>query len=83
MEDGISGVYCDHPGKFGAGARALLPDRRKLMRIRRNHIEFWVGSTSFQRWDDSIGSTSGTRFWGSRKNQQDRAGIPSLCFACA
>jgi hypothetical protein len=42
MEDGITCVVCDNPADFGAEAKALLKDRAKLARIRKNICELWT-----------------------------------------
>ncbi len=42
IEDGITCVVCDNPGNFGAEAKALLKDRAKLARIRKNICELWT-----------------------------------------
>jgi hypothetical protein len=42
IEDGITCVVCDQPSRFGAEAKALLRDRRKLKRIRGNLCELWT-----------------------------------------
>jgi hypothetical protein len=44
IEDGVTCVVCDRPSDFGAVARALLRDRPKLLRIRKNICDLWTGS---------------------------------------
>jgi hypothetical protein len=43
LEDGITAIFCDRPEHFGAEAKALLRDRRKVARMREALRELWTG----------------------------------------
>jgi hypothetical protein len=41
LEDGVTCLFCDDPGRFAAEARLLLRDAEKMNRIRRNALDLW------------------------------------------